>query len=234
MGQLVPVQVLLPLQIAQQHESDQWLASLVYFGIVTAIAGAASIVTYPIVGALSDRTVSRFGRRRPWILAGVIMIATGLALLGLQQGVVGTVVFWTTTMVGFCIASAALTAVLADQVPEGQRGLVSGWISAPERPRHPDRNGARDGGVYHDVLGLSRPRRGRDRLRDAVPASHERHPAHSRGGCDAASCHAEIHRELAVGEPAPVPRLRMDDHQPRAHQLRQRDRDDDAAVLLHV
>mgnify|MGYP002348088412 CR=1 FL=1 len=131
MGQLVPVQVLLPLQIAQQHESDQWLASLVYFGIVTAIAGAASIVTYPIVGALSDRTVSRFGRRRPWILAGVIMIATGLALLGLQQGVVGTVVFWTTTMVGFCIASAALTAVLADQVPVGQRGLVSGWISAP-------------------------------------------------------------------------------------------------------
>ncbi|MGO2519259.1 MFS transporter [Microbacterium sp.] len=131
MGQLVPVQVLLPLQIAQQHDADHWLASLVYFGIVTAIAGTATVITYPIVGALSDRTVSRFGRRRPWILVGVIMIAGGLAFLGIQHEVVGTVVFWTITMVGFCVSSAALTAVLADQVPEDQRGLVSGWISAP-------------------------------------------------------------------------------------------------------
>lgn len=131
MAQLVPVQVLLPLQIAAQHSSEQWLSSLVAYGLVSAVAGAFVVVAYPIVGALSDRTRSRFGRRRPWILGGVLLVAAGLALLGVQTGTVGTVVMWTTTMIGFCMASAALTAVMADRVPADQRGLVSGWISAP-------------------------------------------------------------------------------------------------------
>lgn len=131
MAQLVPIQVLLPLQIAAHNTSDDWIASLVSFGVVTAIAGAFTVITYPLVGALSDRTVSRYGRRRPWILAGILLIAVGLAALGLQDDLVGIVVFWTVATIGFCVASAALTAVLADAVPQNQRGLVSGWISAP-------------------------------------------------------------------------------------------------------
>ena len=131
MAQLVPVQVLLPLQIAAQHSSDEWLTSLVSYGLVSAVAGAFVVVAYPIVGALSDRTRSRFGRRRPWILGGSLTSGVGLALLGIQTETVGTVLMWTVVMLGFCMASAALTAVMADQVPENQRGLVSGWISAP-------------------------------------------------------------------------------------------------------
>lgn len=131
MAQLVPVQVLLPLQIEAQNTSEDWLASLVSYGWVSAVAGAFVVVAYPIVGALSDRTRSRFGRRRPWILGGVVLVGAGLALLGLQTEPVGTVIWWTVAMIGFCMASAALTAVMADRVPENQRGLVSGWISAP-------------------------------------------------------------------------------------------------------
>lgn len=131
MAQLVPVQVLLPLQIAAQHASDDWLVSLVAYGLVSAVAGTFVVVAYPIVGALSDRTRSRFGRRRPWIFGGVVVASVGLALLGVQTETLGTVVMWTAVMMGFCMASAALTAVMADSVPAGQRGLVSGWISAP-------------------------------------------------------------------------------------------------------
>lgn len=131
MAQLVPVQVLLPLQIAAQHASDDWLVSLVAYGLVSAVAGTFVVVAYPIVGALSDRTRSRFGRRRPWIFGGVVVASVGLALLGIQTETLGTVVMWTAVMLGFCMASAALTAVMADSVPAGQRGLVSGWISAP-------------------------------------------------------------------------------------------------------
>lgn len=131
MAQLVPVQVLLPLQIAAQHASDDWLVSLVAYGLVSAVAGTFVVVAYPIVGALSDRTRSRFGRRRPWIFGGVVLASVGLALLGVQTETLGTVVMWTAVMMGFCMASAALTAVMADSVPAGQRGLVSGWISAP-------------------------------------------------------------------------------------------------------
>ena len=39
------------------------------------------VVSDPVIGALSDRTRSRFGRRRPWIAAGVPLTALGAWLL---------------------------------------------------------------------------------------------------------------------------------------------------------
>ena len=44
----------------------------------------------------------------------------------------GVSVFWSIAITGFCALSAALTATISDQVPVGQRGLVSGFISAPQ------------------------------------------------------------------------------------------------------
>ena len=38
-------------------------------------------VSDPIVGNLSDRTRSRFGRRRPWLVASVLPIAVGIAMI---------------------------------------------------------------------------------------------------------------------------------------------------------
>lgn len=51
---------------------------------VGAIAGTVRLmhlVTDPLTGALSDRTGGRFGRRRPWILAGVCLALIGVFLL---------------------------------------------------------------------------------------------------------------------------------------------------------
>jgi MFS family permease len=53
-------------------------------------------------------------------------------LLGVQQSLVGIGIFWSLALIGFCVLTAALTAVISDQVPVGQRGFVSGWISAPQ------------------------------------------------------------------------------------------------------
>ncbi|HXH36894.1 MAG TPA: MFS transporter [Plantibacter sp.] len=91
-----------------------------------------SIVAYPLTGALSDRTRSRFGRRRPWIAGGTLLFAVGLVLLGLQTGIVGIGICWCIAIIGFCVLGAALTATISDQVPVEQRGYVSGWISAPQ------------------------------------------------------------------------------------------------------
>ena len=132
MAQLTPVQLLLPLQVEQHVHSEQWVDSVVAFGIVSAIAGAAALFAFPITGALSDRTTSRFGRRKPWIAVGAVVFAIGLAALGFQESMVGVGVWWTVAIVGFCILSAALTACISDQVPVGQRGFVSSWISAPQ------------------------------------------------------------------------------------------------------
>jgi MFS family permease len=132
MAQLAPIQKLLPDQVQQQLGSSSWVDSVVAFGIISGLSGVCAIVAYPLTGALSDRTTSRFGRRRPWIAAGAVVFAISLVLLGLQTTIVGIGVFWCLALTGFCILTAALTATISDQVPVGQRGFVSGWISAPQ------------------------------------------------------------------------------------------------------
>jgi MFS family permease len=133
MAQLTPVQLLLPAQVdALGGARGDGVESVVAFGIISGIAGAFALVTYPLAGALSDRTTSRFGRRRPWILGGAVVFAAALLLLGAQTTMVGVGVCWVLTIIGFCVLTAALTATISDQVPVGQRGVVSAWISAPQ------------------------------------------------------------------------------------------------------
>jgi MFS family permease len=134
MAQLGPVQLLLPNQVnaVRGIDSSDWFESVIAFGIISGIAGACALVAYPLTGALSDRTTSRFGRRRPWILGGALVFAVSLAILGLQDSYVGLGVWWSLALTGFCVMTAALTATISDQVPVAQRGFVSGWVSAPQ------------------------------------------------------------------------------------------------------
>ncbi|WP_136707829.1 MFS transporter [Agromyces sp. H66] len=132
MAQLTPVQLLLPAQIDARLQPDDWVDSVVAFGAISGIASLFVIVAYPLTGALSDRTTSRFGRRRPWIAAGAVVFAVALVALGFQTELWAIGAAWIAATVGFCIMTAALTATISDQVPVGQRGFVSGWMSAPQ------------------------------------------------------------------------------------------------------
>lgn len=132
MAQLTPVQLQLPAQVESLRTSTDWVDSVLAFGVISGIAGVFALVVYPLAGALSDRTVSRWGRRKPWILGGALTFAIALGILGLQSTLVGVGVFWSLAIVGFCVLTAALTATISDQVPVLQRGVISGWISAPQ------------------------------------------------------------------------------------------------------
>ncbi len=132
MAQLTPVQMLLPLQIEAQLKPANWVDSVVAFGVISGIAGLIAMLAFPLTGALSDRTTSRFGRRRPWIAAGTLLFAAALVSLGFQTELIGIALCWIVASTGFCVLTAALTATISDQVPVGQRGYVSGWMSAPQ------------------------------------------------------------------------------------------------------
>ncbi|MDB5726767.1 MAG: transporter, partial [Novosphingobium sp.] len=136
MAQLTPIQLLLPLQIEGvvpgANDPLRWTNSVLAFGIISGIAGVFALITFPLTGALSDRCTSRFGRRRPFILGGAIIFGVGLILLGAQTTLVGVGIFWSVSLIGFCVLTASLTAVISDQVPVNQRGVVSSWISAPQ------------------------------------------------------------------------------------------------------
>lgn len=132
MAQLTPIQLLLPTQIQEQLKTDYWVDNVVAFGVVSGLAGLCALVAFPLTGALSDRTTSRFGRRRPWIASGALIFGAGLFILGLQTTMVGIGIFWCLSLTGFCVLTSALTATISDQVPVNQRGYVSGWLSAPQ------------------------------------------------------------------------------------------------------
>jgi MFS family permease len=132
MAQLTPIQLLLPAQVEAQLNAASWVDNVVAFGIVSGIAGVFALVAYPLTGALSDRTTSRFGRRESTGVGGAVLFSAALILLGLQRSLLGIGVFWSLALIGFCVLTAALTAMISDQVPVEQRGFVSGWISAPQ------------------------------------------------------------------------------------------------------
>lgn len=134
LAQLTPIQLLLPTQVTAVLglDPDDWVRNVVAFGVVSGIAGVVALVAYPLTGALSDRTVSPLGRRRPWIIGGSAAFALSLALLGQQHTILGVGVLWAATLGSFCVATSALTAVISDQVPVGQRATVSGWMAAPQ------------------------------------------------------------------------------------------------------
>lgn len=133
MAQLGPFQVLLPVQVdAAVGRPEDWTDSVVAFGIISGIAGACAILAFPVTGFLSDRTTSKLGRRRPWVIGGAALFAAALVALGFVESIELIAVFWSLTIVGFCVLASALTALISDLVPVRQRGFVSGWMSAPQ------------------------------------------------------------------------------------------------------
>lgn len=79
-----------------------------------------------VIGALSDRTRSRLGRRRPFILAGIPIAV--LALLGLvpHPPIAVVVALMLVLTMAFAAAYGPYIALLPDLVPEGRRARVGG------------------------------------------------------------------------------------------------------------
>src|SRR5205085_2644387 len=80
-------------------------------------------------GALSDRTTSRLGRRRPWFIVGTLLCAVALALMANASSFVALVAWWALFHVAANIVLAGLAAVVPDQVPVRQRATVSAFVS---------------------------------------------------------------------------------------------------------
>jgi MFS family permease len=128
MAWLVPVQLVLPNQFAALDAAHK----VRDFGITNGAAGVVALIALPLAGALCDRTRSRFGRRRVWMAAGVVVLAASLAATGPQRSWIGVMFCWMFASLGFSIASAGLFAAVADQVPVTQRGIISGAIFGPQ------------------------------------------------------------------------------------------------------
>ena len=123
---ILPIsQILLPTQIAALGAANKFTN----LTIATVVGVLAAVITNPIAGALSDRTTSRLGRRRPWFLVGSILSAVTLALMANATSFVALVIWWAIFHIAANAILAGLSAVVPDQVPLRQRATVSAFVS---------------------------------------------------------------------------------------------------------
>ncbi len=82
----------------------------------------------PIVGQASDRTRTRIGRRKPWVLVGVPIAGSAfifVPMMGTAGGIMLTVFL---TNLGMALARSPGVALIGDLYPSHQRSLANGII----------------------------------------------------------------------------------------------------------
>lgn len=98
-----------------------------YVAILDTAGAIFALVWQPAIGALSDRSRFSIGRRRPYIMLGVVGDIVFLSLMAFVT------TYWMLIAVYMLLQLASNTAqgpyqgMLPDQVPDGQRGEASGY-----------------------------------------------------------------------------------------------------------
>ncbi|SEQ91594.1 MFS transporter [Lentzea albida] len=113
--------VLLPTQV-RLAAGDAAPSAL---ALVTGVSAIASLAVPPVVGLLSDRTRSRWGRRTPWILFGGLATAASLLVLGVSGSVAGLLAGWFLVQGTVNVGLNVVLATIPDRIPPHRHGLAS-------------------------------------------------------------------------------------------------------------
>ena len=121
-----------PILVALVPEGAKLLvganASDALVGRATAAGGVFALLVPLIAGWLSDRTRTRWGRRRPWMIAGTAFNVLALALIAFAWTPAALIIFAVALQAANNVAGAAYSGVIPDVVPEDQRGRASGLL----------------------------------------------------------------------------------------------------------
>lgn len=97
-------------------------------GVAAGIGGLLAVTVPPIVGAWSDRTTTRFGRRRPIMVVGTLLTLPGLFLMMAATNYLQLIAGYAIIQFFFNAAGAAYAGVVPDVVPAQQFGKASGFL----------------------------------------------------------------------------------------------------------
>ena len=125
MALLAPVIVTLSLRVQALVGPDDSAGSL---ALVSGVGALLALVGNPLVGRLSDRTTSRWGMRRPWLVGGAVGGLLALLIVAQAPNIPVLLLGWCLAQLSYNAVLAAIVAILPDQVPAGQRGKVSGIV----------------------------------------------------------------------------------------------------------
>lgn len=116
--------LLVPLRV-------QTLAPLDKIGLLSMVTLLGAVVASGsnlAVGWASDRTRHKLGRRRPWIVAGLLGVILTYILIANAATSAALVIAVMVFQLAFNMCFAPLIAVLADRVPHAQKGRVAAFL----------------------------------------------------------------------------------------------------------
>ena len=122
---LAPLLVTLALKVDSLVGIERAPGSL---ALVAGTGALLAMVANPFFGRMSDRTASRLGMRLPWMVIGLVGGSRGILIVALAPSIPVVLAGWCVAQVLFNALLAAMVAVMPDQVPSVQRGLVSGVL----------------------------------------------------------------------------------------------------------
>jgi Na+/melibiose symporter-like transporter len=108
------------LRLVPESLKNTYLGGLTFTGLILAM------VIQPLAGALSDRSRSRWGQRRPWILASTLLDLLFLTGMAMASGFWGLLVAYLLLQIGSNAGHGPAQGLIPDLVPEERRGLASG------------------------------------------------------------------------------------------------------------
>lgn len=118
---IVPMAFTLALKLDQIAPGREEL-----LGYILGANAVSSLLTSPLTGILSDRTRTRWGRRRPYTVGGIALGISATPIV-IAAGDAGTLaVGWIVASLGFGTAMGSIGNFQADRLPPSQRGKVSG------------------------------------------------------------------------------------------------------------
>jgi len=97
-------------------------------GVATFLGGIFAMVLPPLVGAWSDRLTTRWGRRRPIMVAGTLGIVAALLVLFGARTYPAVLIGFVLTVATLNVAGAAYVAVIPDVVHGSETGRASGVL----------------------------------------------------------------------------------------------------------
>jgi MFS family permease len=119
---LGPVTLSMAIKVSAVVGSDQAPTAA---GLILGVGALAALFGNPIFGRLSDRTTSRWGRRRPWLVGGGLGLAVCLFVIAVGNSVPILMIGWFVGQLAANAAFAAYLASVADQVPPRQTATIT-------------------------------------------------------------------------------------------------------------
>ncbi|KRA24545.1 hypothetical protein ASD65_09035 [Microbacterium sp. Root61] len=97
--------------------------------IVMTASSVGAIIIHPLIGAFSDRTRSRFGRRAPWMILSAATAAVFMVLLSGAAELWTLGVYWVLVMLALNALATAQAAIVPDRIRRERFGVASGVLA---------------------------------------------------------------------------------------------------------